>query len=442
MYTMAECETILLGHLLANPSIIDTMDIPDYVFFTPENTAIFEAIQKSKDGGLNPDLIMVSDELIKAGHRDKLGILASIEKPQSFETCTYYLDKLLEYARKREIKTAVRVMNDAIEDPSITAVELADKALETISEAMQKTTTRQAPTIGALMAGYIDDLSQRCTDFVNGTTKSFGVGFPELDNMIGPLRPGEIIIVAARPGAGKTAFALQVADYVTMRRKKPSAYFSMEMTSFDMIDRVLAKNGIATVREMREGSLNSIQLSEVMETCDVYRTSEIAIYDTSQTPAVLHSRIRREVVSRGTKLIVVDYLGLIDGLGADGARARWEKVGEESRALKRLALELKIVIMVCVQLGRDADGVEPSIAMLRDSGSIEQDADRILLFYSAEKDQNPLDKVRPITIKVGKNRHGATGSVILDFDGPHTRFISKDSALPPKATTWENMGNG
>jgi len=440
MYNMTDYENVFLASIVKNPSIIDNLDIPEYVFFTPDCIAIYKAILEAKQYGQNPDLIMISEALGRQGNKKLQGFLARLEVPDTPVNHFYYLNALIEYSRKRDIRQAIGIMSEAIEDPSVSSVELADKALETISDALQKTAHRQVPTIGVLMPKYIDEINKRCNDHENGVSETFGMGFGELDTMIGPLLPGEMIIVAARPGCGKSSFALQVADHVASNCLKPAAYFSLEMTTFDMLDRLLAVNKTATVRELRTGVLNPEALGKIVDMCEVYYKSKISIYEGSPTVAMLHSRIRREVASRGTKLFVVDYLGLIDGLGADGAKARWEKVGEESRALKRLALELHVVIMVCVQLGRDADGSEPSIAMLRDSGALEQDADRILLLYHSGKDEEEGAEIREVTFKVGKNRHGAIGKVVMKFDGPHTRFESKNWTKPSDKKSWEGMG--
>lgn len=435
MYSMTDYENIFLASIIKNPHIIDDLDVPEYVFFSPNCKAIFDAIIEARNYGTAPDLIMISEALGRQGHKDLQWFLASLQPPDTPVNHFYYLNALVEYSRKRDIKQAIGIMSEAIEDPSVSSVELADKALETISDALQKNAHRQVPTINVIMMSYIAELEKRCNDFANGVSETFGMGFAELDEMIGPMLPGEMIIVAARPGCGKSSFALQVADYVSSVRLKGSAYFSLEMTTFDMLDRLMAVNDAATVRELRTGKIGTDKLSKVQSVCSTYYQSKISIYEGSPTVAMLHSRIRREVASRGTKLFIVDYLGLVDGLGADGARARWEKVGEESRALKRLALELHVVIMVCVQLGRDADDAEPSIAMLRDSGALEQDADRIILLYGKKDTEG--EEVRDITFKVGKNRHGAMGKVDMKFDGPHTRFHPKSWVRETK--TWDNM---
>ena len=438
MYTIDECERVFLGHLIARPEIIDGIDIPDSLFYSHNNSAIFEAIRKAREGGIKPDLIMISDELIKAGHRDLLGVLSAIEKPQEFETHTYYFEKLLEYSRKREIKKVVAKMNEDIDNPMISSIELADKALESLSEAIQKTNVVvQSPTIKSIIPEYVADLEKRVTDYKNHTSKFVDTGFSELDAIMGPICQDELVLVAARPGCGKSAYSLQVCDHVTSEHFVPSAYFSLEMSQFSLIDRIMAKNKAATVRELRTGKLASDQLLSVHDLCEQYYESEIAIYDTSQTAAQLHSRIRREVLTRKTGFVTVDYLGLIDGLGADGAKARWEKVGEESRALKRLAHDLHIIIMVCVQLGRDADGKEPSSAMLRDSGSLEQDADRIILLWGDDKEMEK--DMRDINIKVSKNRNGALGRVVYEFDGPHTCFNRKLGVHENPENQWDGI---
>lgn len=420
---ISEYEAILFAQILHKPTLLDKFDIPDFIFFTPAYKAGYRAIIKARESFTDPDTLMIIHALRANGDGEHEELISNIRPPAIRGNQIFYLNHLHEYYRKCEIKTAIAMMQEAIEDPQWTAEELADKALENISDAMLKTASHKAPTLKELMAAYIDAMNVKVTEYAKHSSKNFGLGYFALDKLIGPLLPGEVIIVAARPGCGKTSFALQAAEHVTSMYNLPAAYFSMEMTAFDMMDRIIAMTQSATVRELRAGSVSSSQLELVMNACSHYYNSLLAIYEGSPTPAMLHSRIRREVAMRGTRLIVVDYLGLIEGMGGDGKMARWERVGEESRALKRLALELKIDIILCVQLGRDADGTEPSIAMLRDSGSIEQDADRVILLYTSQSEAN--NEHKQVHIKVGKNRHGATGEVTMMFDGPHVRFYEE-----------------
>lgn len=444
---IGEYERVFLNMLVYNPMLIDTLDAQSFLFFTDSSLAIFDALVKAREISGKPDLLMIADELNKAGNRAHVPELVSQKPPLSTANAAFYRDKLVEYARKRELKRTVDSMREAIEDTSVSADELADKALESISAAMQKTTLKTSPTIAATIQEYMDDVNRRVLEHRNHTATPICTGFFNVDEILGVMFPGEMVVIAARPSCGKSVFAQSCAMHVANTLNIPSAIFSLEMEREMIMDRMLASQEVSTVRELREGRLTDDSIRKMISVCDLVRETPLAIYDSVYSTAQLHSYIRREVVNRGVKFVAIDYLGLLAGLGGDFSRARWERVGEESRQLKLMAKELKVVIMILVQLNRDAEGVEPTLSMLRDSGSIEQDADKIVFLWSRE-DEDKNAQLRQVMVKVGKNRNGAIGQVPLMFDGPHVKMyveVPEEKTAPEtsamQGSSWKELGD-
>jgi replicative DNA helicase len=268
-------------------------------------------------------------------------------------------------------------------------------------------------------------LKNRVKQNRRGLSDSISLGIFELDALLGPIRGGELVVVAGRPACGKTALVLQTAIHVAVDLKKPTAFFSLEMRREEVLDRLLAFEGVAQVGQIRGGYLLDEQLSDAMSRTETLSQAPLSIYDGSTNIELLRSRIRREKAVGGLSLVVVDYLGLLD-MGSGGKTPRWERVGEITRVLKLLAIELNVTILLAVQLNREGDGIIPTLGMLRDSGSIEQDADRVLLLHPCENKDSNVD--RQITAILAKNRHGRTGKVELRFCGHHIRFYGGETA--------------
>ena len=212
-----------------------------------------------------------------------------------------------------------------------------------------------------------------------------------------------------------------MAAHVAVAIGKPAAVFSLEMSRQEVFDRLLAGRSRITLGRFRGARLESetITISLLGRGAPSLAPRRVRWAAWASAPPLADSK--RDAV-RGLRFAVVDYLGLLD-LGAGDGVPRWERIGEASRTLKLLAIELHLTILLCVQLNREADGREPSLGQLRDSGSIEQDADRVILLH--RRDDNVNAEVHSVSAIVAKNRHGPTGRAELSFNGPHTCFSSE-----------------
>lgn len=404
-----EYENAILSQILWKPSIVEEFLITSELFDDHDNQAIFDAIQAVRNKGLKPDLITVSDELREKGHDDLVSHFASIE-PTSPANCDFYVEQLRERQRKNAVRYSLLVAKDALEHGESSA-EIIDKLFSDATKALQNASEISQGDIVRVVEDYASSLQKKIEARRSGTLVEIKTGIRGLDALAGAIHPGEVCIVAARPSVGKTALATQIAIY-NARRGLPCAYFSLEMTKDEIIDRILVQIGAAPLRELRNGMVDFEQIHEsLVELGEM----PLAVFDGRHDLGLLRARLRREKAVHNLQIAIVDYLGLLD-IGAAGKVPRWEKIGEISRNLKLLSIELKIVLFLAVQLNRDAEGKEPTLADLRDSGTLEQDADKVILL------SRPDDNSETRKLHLAKNRHGRTGKIELHFTGEYCRF--------------------
>lgn len=418
MRDILELERSLLGQVIADPGRIDEFGISEQLFYTHDFRVIFTAVEAVRGRGLVVDLVSIGDELSRSSRGDLLATLASVSGC-SIGNSAFYAEKLRERLRRDKITQALREGLESLGDETKSAGELWDQIAASGVSAMRCIPEPEAPTLRNVLPDYLVELGERSNRQREGRADEVGFGIRELDALSGPLRSGEVVVIAARPGCGKTALALQTARYVAVNLKKPVAFFSLEMRREEVLDRLFALEGVASVARIRGGYLRDGEIAYALTAGNRLTDSPLSIFDGPHGLGLLRSRIRREKAVHGLSVAFIDYLGLLD-LGAGGKAPRWERIGEVSRALKLLALELGIVIVLCVQLNREGDGTAPTLGMLRDSGSIEQDADRVLLLHASDGENVNGD--RQITATLAKNRHGRAGKVDLLFAGDWVSF--------------------
>jgi len=425
MRDISELERSLVGQIIANPGRIDEFGISDQFFYTQDLRFIFAAIESVRGKGLVVDLVSLGDELSRSGHEDLLSTLASVSGC-AIGNSAFYAEKLRERLRRDRIAKALHEGLSSLDDETKSAAELWDQIAASGVSAMRCTAEPETPILRNVLPAYLVEFGERMNKQREGRADETGFGIRELDALCGPLRGGEVIVIAARPGCGKTALALQTARHVAVDLKKPVAFFSLEMRCEEVLDRLFALEGVAGVSRIRGGYLRDGEIAYALAAGNRLTDAQLSIFDGPHGLGLLRSRIRREKAVRGISMVIVDYLGLLD-LGAGGKAPRWERIGEVSRALKLLALELGIIIVLCVQLNRDGDGIAPTLGMLRDSGSIEQDADRVLLLHS--NDEANLNGERQISAILAKNRHGRSGKIDLLFAGDWVSFRGTGEGL-------------
>jgi replicative DNA helicase len=251
-----------------------------------------------------------------------------------------------------------------------------------------------------------------------GGLRGVPTGFKGLDGMLAGMQNSNLIILAARPGVGKTAFCLNIARYVAVEEKMPTCIFSLEMSKEELGDRLLVRQGLLDAWKLKTGQLSEDDFNSISESMGILAESPLYIDDTpGLTVTELRAKARRLQVDRGIKFILVDYLQLMHGQTRDN---RVQEVSEISQGLKNLARELGIPILAAAQLSRamEARGGKPRLSDLRESGSIEQDADVVMFLHREDEEVREM-----VTCSIEKHRNGPTGQFNLYFNGKQVSFF-------------------
>jgi replicative DNA helicase len=418
---MLDHERSLLEAILHDPLVVDSHNVQSALFVAPEARAIFDGMVESRRRGATLDLVTLSDVLKETGRSDLIVTAASLS-PMSAANAGYCARKLRGELRRRELSPVVRDAMAALADPNCPIEEVIQSLSDGLVESWKCAHEEEDPSIEAGFPKYVEELRRRYND---DGSRGIQFGIECLDSALGSnIGPGEMVALAARPGVGKTALALQLAAYNATKRNIPATVFSLEMTRNEVYDRLFApriSGGVGVLRNgMVKGERDRMRLE--VATKELY-TAKFRVFESSMSPASVAAHIRRDAMVYQTRLFVIDYLGLLD-FGGDTRKARWEIVGDCTKMLKRLALDLGVSIIICVQLGRDADGREPMLSDLRDSGAIEQDCNRVILLHRPD-DKNPQPDYQCDAI-IPKNRGGPRGRVSLYYLGAKTIFEQAD----------------
>lgn len=395
------------------PAAVDTTKISAYHFTNRENAKLFELICDLYRKGDGIDRIILGVECAAAGIRlsvdDILDLFDEVPNPGNIG---YYERQIIDANDRKELGSVVKLLQDNFDNPAFDVRSLVDNATNRLATIGAGSVNHLITAEKAVEQVYADTFGDQAEDdFV-----SISTGFRKLDDECGELMPGEMIVIAARPGCGKTSFALQVAEHVA-EQQKHVLVTSLEMDSSELVKRSLAASTGIQSRNIRP-DMNSDDAERIKRAMPKVASSAITFFVPPRTTMEkIRAAAKITKARSGLSLMVVDYIGLINGRGNQETR---ERVSEHSREMKALARELKIPILVLCQLNRSAEGVAPTMAHLRDSGAIEQDADRIIFLFPEDWEKKHRDKINMV---VAKHRNGPKEKQVLNFDGERTRFM-------------------
>ncbi len=434
-----EAEQSVLGAVLIDPTVINEVLInikPDY-FYIPQNRKIFEVISKMNAMGKTIDFVTVLEAIKEAGVFDDAGGKAYLknllEIVPSSKNINVYINIIRERYYLRSLITASRDIIDVAGEGNVDAGLLLDSAEQKIYEIRQGREVSGLKLIKDVIEGETFD---RLSKISNPDTRKDYIGIPTgismLDRVITGLNKSDLIILGARPGMGKTSFALNIATNVAVKANKTVCFFSLEMTRDQLAQRVLSGEAAIKSEKMRTGDLSPEEWTRLVQAGEHISKAPIYFDETSGiTVPEMKAKVRR---LGNVDLIIIDYLGLMQS--ATRKENRVQEVSDITRNLKSMAKELNVPIIACAQLSRATEvkgkSHKPSLSDLRESGSIEQDADIVLFlyrenYYSSENtDPEAVYDEHKAECIVAKNRHGETGSIELYWDGQYTRFTSKD----------------
>jgi replicative DNA helicase len=437
-----EAEQSILGGLMLEKEAFD--QVADIIepndFYSPANQKIYSVIHELHSKNKPIDLVTVTDILQSKQEFDQIGgytYLASLlEKTISAAHVHTYAQIVKEKSLlRRLIHTSTEIIERAFKGEQEVDFILDQAESEIFKVGEKKSSQGLVGSMEIVKESIkkIESLYQRKEDITGLST-----GFAELDKMLAGLHGGELTIIAARPSMGKTAFSLNIAGHVALRLKKSVAYFSLEMGKESVMMRLLASEAKVSMSEIRTGRVQDSSWPKLIAAASTLSESPLYIDDTSGiSPFEIRARCRRLKAQNNLDLIVIDYLQLMDLKLKVESRER--AVSEISKNLKTIAKELNVPVVALAQLNRGVEGRSdrrPMLSDLRESGSIEQDADVIGMLYRDDYyDKDDPEKQGHAEIIIGKQRNGPTGTVKLFFDAKTNRFRDADphnvSPLPP-----------
>lgn len=429
-----EAEQGLLGAVLVDGArVLDRIEgaVTAADFYRADHRTIFAAAKALHDSGRAVDLLTVFDALEARGEADRAGGLAYLGE---LGNCGFLASNAKAYAltiRERATlrglqQTAADILAACATPAGRSPAEIAAEAEASMQALVDHTGTEPIRLQDAL-CDVVADVQARMER--GGKLAGLGTGFRRFDEMTGGLEPGQLVIVAARPSVGKTVAGCNIAAHVAAGGTSV-AFFTLEMTRREIAARILAARSGVSVQEMRAGTDDRYNWDRMSAAVGASMAWPMFIDD---TPAVgvpyVRAKARRIQRTDGLGLVVIDYLGLMRGTGDNRA----QEVGSISRGLKAMAKELRVPVIALAQLNRASEGrldKKPTLADLRDSGEIEQDADIVGMLHreSMPKDAPEWEGIAHLLIR--KNRNGPTGECLLALDGPRMRFSDFDGPYP------------
>jgi replicative DNA helicase len=425
-------EAAVLGSMLIEPECIgDVVELLERdAFYRMEHRYIFDALISlyEKNKGVGIDAVLLRDELARNSRLEDAGgveyIARILDSVPSAANVVYYAGVVRDKMLLRELISTAGAILDRAYDQTGEPAEVLDDAEARMFAITDRNVTGAAAALKDLVVRSFELIEGRQGTHVTGLS----TGYYELDDMTCGLQKGEMIIVAGRPSMGKTSLALNIAEHLGLVDKNPLAIFSLEMGRQQLAERFLCSISGIDSQKVRRGLLSDEHYKKLADACAELSEAQILIDDASTlTPLELRARARRLKSKHNIQCIVVDYLQLMH-LGSGRAESRQQEITTISRYLKSLARELDLPVMVLSQLNRSPEGREghrPRMSDLRESGSIEQDADVIMLLHREDYYHRGEDGYEPnntAELIIAKQRNGPTGTVKLTFMDKTTRF--------------------
>ncbi|MBQ7152273.1 MAG: replicative DNA helicase [Synergistaceae bacterium] len=440
-----EAERAVIGAaILSKEALGSAIEIlkPDD-FADANNRMAFEVLLEMYSSNVAVDLVTFSEALKARGIFERLGGQPYFAELVSVLTTTanvgYHADIIREHAVRRRLIDAGEKIIALSQRTDKTTKDIIEEIERLIYEASQNKSSSEFRHVRELIAPTFVHIEDNYKN-QGAKTSGYPTGFYDIDNYTGGLQNGSLIIIAARPSMGKTAFALNIAQFGGTEKNLPVLIFSLEMPADQLVLRMLAAESEQNLSELNKGDFKTDTFEAVRKACDVVARKNIYINDDSNLTAIdFRTRCRRfKTQHPDLGLIIVDYLQLMS-VGGPGGRTdgRQQEVADISRMLKGVARELNCPVIALSQLSRAAEQrneKKPMLSDLRDSGAIEQDADIVMLMFredyykTGEPEEEQSNKAE---IRIAKNRNGSTGTVQLDFWRECTRFVNPGTN-PPK----------
>ncbi|WP_435059540.1 replicative DNA helicase [Streptomyces sp. bgisy060] len=432
-------QSALGGQLLSKDAIADVLDTPlqqrDY--YRPAHETIQAAILYLYGKGEPVDPITVAAELTKRGDITKVGgasyLHTLVQTVPTAANASYYAEIVHERAvRRRLIEASTRIAQVAYSGEG----DIDDVRSAVEAEVLDALATREQTAGYAYVREDVPDFWDQLDARIKGTGKMTGVptGFVDLDAMTNGLQPGQLIVIGARPAMGKSTLALDIARAASIKNGLTSAFFSLEMGRSEITQRLYSAESRVALHHIRSGTVTEDDLTRMAKRTPAIEGAPLIVDDSPNLSLTeIRSRARRiKQAKGGLDLLIVDYLQLMQSGAGRRAENRQQEVSDISRNLKLLAKELEIPIIALSQLNRGPEqrtDKRPQISELRESGSIEQDADMVILLHREDAYEKESARSGEADLIVAKHRNGPTATVTVAFQGHYSRFVDMASEI-------------
>ena len=430
-----EAEKSVLGSMLIDGDAIMTASeilTPDD-FYQKQYGVVFGTMTELYNRGTKVDLVTLQNELRKKNTapeiadmefvRDLLGAVATSANIK------YYAKIVKEKSTLRSlIRQAQSVENLAYED-SEPVEDILDESEKNMFRIFEQRNTSEFVPIRQVVVDTLNTIEKASR--TSGNVTGLSTGFADLDYKTSGLQNSDLILVAARPSMGKTAFVLNMAEYMAFRKNKHVAIFSLEMSKGQLMNRLLAMEARVDSQNIRNGNLNDEEWSRLVDAASVIGGSNLIIDDTPGMPVrELRTKCRKYKLEHGLDIVMIDYLQLMSGSGSRGSDSRQQEISEISRSLKALARELDVPVVALSQLSRAVEqrtgDHRPILSDLRESGAIEQDADVVMFLYRDDYYHKDSEMKGICEVIIAKQRNGPIGTVNLVWLPDYTKFMSAE----------------
>ena len=425
-----DAERSVLGSMLldANALELSLEQLRPEDFYLPAHETIFACMRDIRNAGGAVDLVTLANELERHGKLDMAGGAAGLSELLGFVPTAANVQEYIgiveeKSVRRQLIRAGGDIARDGMNDEAGLEKVLNDAERRIYDISMRKSEDSLVP-VEEIVPGAFAEIGE----LMNRRGKLTGVdtGFIDLNRMTGGFQKSDLIIVAARPAMGKTAFALNIAQHAALHDGRTVVIFSLEMSARQLVMRMLCTEATVESQKIKEGVVDPEDTNRLLEVMEPMSRSGLYIDDTGgiSVPEI-RSKCRRLKARRGLDMVVIDYLQLMQSGGGRRSDSRTQEVSDMTRQLKLLARELEVPVVLLAQLNRGPETRQdhtPMIADLRESGSIEQDADMVILLYRPAVYDETEDNTSHAII--AKHRHGPTGTVLLAWQGEYTRFMN------------------
>lgn len=425
-----DAEQAVLGAIIINSRAIN--DVSSILlpgdFYREAHRIVFEAMLEMSYKGSPIDMLSLSEFLRDKNLFEKVGGVAFITHlsniSPSAANASYYAKIVKDKALLRNLINAASDIADSAFAGSDDIVNLLDNAERKVLAISASHDTGSAVPVKSLLKEAIGRIEMAYE--AKGGLTGLPSGFDDLDRLTSGLQPSDLILLAARPSMGKTALTLNLAANVALRKKKSVAFFSLEMSSIQLLMRLISSESGVDSKQIQRGDVSPDEWAAIMGACDNLYNAPLYIDDNSNiNVAELRSRARRIQSEHGLDLIIIDYLQLMQGRHTGSNDNRQQEVADISRSLKSLARELKVPVIALSQLSRSVENRQikrPMLSDLRESGSLEQDADIVMFLYREDYYVKDTENQNITELIVAKHRNGPVDTVRLFFDKEITRF--------------------